>query len=389
MKLALNIIFLSLVFSLSACQTPPKVAAKSAQDAQETPPQVTKPSQPAQATDTKSLQIFTTDEIKVFTRNYDQEVWRSVVEQAAAWDRNSFSPDMQVMLAIAEVKSASVNDDEKVVMLIALRKRFPDSLAVLYAVSRAIRFTNRVTADEGLKLVAAGPAANTRLDKQVRAYALLTNADKPAFKEGMLQILKLYEDGDRAPWTLYFYGAGLALLEQYAEAVPLLKLAITIKPDHMDSHIALTSALNDLGLYQESMSFNKAALKLESRDSDRIQLLNNLGASHMDLQQWRDAEVVLTESIQRSAGFIMGRINLAETQMQLGKRDEAILNAQKVVTSAPTFSYGWAVMAWCYEKMGQTKQRDAALAKLRALEPDEAAKLIKVRFNMNRYRHDK
>lgn len=119
-----------------------------------------------------------------------------------------------------------------------------------------------------------------------------------------------------------------------ARAVEQYRLAVAIKPDHVEALNRLGIVLDRLGRFKEA---DKAFRDAIAAAPDQAYLHNNLAFSCIMQLNWREAEIVLTKALELKPDFARARVNLAMALAQQERFDEALTQFQTVLPAEDAY----------------------------------------------------
>lgn len=118
------------------------------------------------------------------------------------------------------------------------------------------------------------------------------------------------------------FAAGVQLLEDddFAGAERALRQALTLRPDHAQTHYKLANACKEQAKLAEAEQHYLAALALDPRHAEAH---NNLGAALQLMQREQEAEASYRSAIAANPGLSQPYLNLGRLLQQLGRPGEA------------------------------------------------------------------
>lgn len=231
--------------------------------------------------------------------------------------------------------------------------------------SRLMAALNRFTGN--LAVEAPNPMAH----KYGRAYDHLIAADALRYREELDAALGEYQQAIalRQDFAEAHIGAGKCLRRkgEFQRAVAAFKRALSQNGFNKDVHLDIGKCYNDLGLVKQAIAHYERAVKIDpafleakfglalivelqgdtayatrlyhdiiALDEEFLPAYNNLGSIHLRLCAYDEARRVFEDLVERSPEFGRGHLGLALTLDRMGRKREALLSYQRVLTLKPT-----------------------------------------------------
>jgi tetratricopeptide (TPR) repeat protein len=197
-------------------------------------------------------------------------------------------------------------------------------------------------------------------DRFTWAMALVNLGDANSARE---QLMRLSGSHPERPLYLYW----LARIDYdgrlYAEAVAKLKRVIGLDPGSARAYDSLGLALDMLGQSEEAReTFLKAAELNRKLPEPSAWPPHDLGALLLRLQQLKEAENALRESLRYDPKFAMAHYHLGRALEAEGQDSEAMDEYRAATASVPVVAEAFYSLGLLYRRHGRGPEAEAAFA---------------------------
>jgi tetratricopeptide (TPR) repeat protein len=195
-------------------------------------------------------------------------------------------------------------------------------------------------------------------DRFTWAMALVNVGDTKGARE---QLTRLSDNHPDAPLYLYWLGRMDYDQRLYEEAVEKFKHVIRLDPDSARAYDNLGLALDMLGQTDPAReAFVKAVDLNRKLPQPSAWPPHDLGALLLRLQQLKEAEAALRESLRYDARFSMAHYHLGRVLDAEGRDDEAIAEYRLATSLDPVVVEAFYSLGLVYRRHDRTADADAA-----------------------------
>jgi tetratricopeptide (TPR) repeat protein len=269
-------------------------------------------------------------------------------------------PALQDDLAVAYSSSGDIS--EAVKLLTELVRQDPKSadrharLAIAYTQESQFR----QAADEFREALKLDPANDVTRLSYVKTLIILAE-----FRTAFPEIENYYHRKSRDFDALYLMGMVDRGLGRYAAAEPLLREAVTLKPDHSDAQYNLGFVLAKLGKPQEAQAHLEKALQLNPASSEaRFQLaavLRTLGQEEKAREELQKFQEKKQESVKENVAGT--RVNQANQYFESGDYQRAADYYREALAHDPGNARTYYDLALALDHLGKIAEERSALNK--------------------------
>lgn len=173
-----------------------------------------------------------------------------------------------------------------------------------------------------IAMVAAAGCASDHDGEMGRVDQRSGRAGSSAVKPGVIQPMpdEILPDTHVAAGRLHeTQGRLTRAVEQY-------RLAIEVKPTHVEAHNRLGIVLDKLGRFAEADASFKRAIELAP---EAAHLYNNLGFSYVMQGRWPEAEAQFTRALELQPDFVRAQVNLGVALGQQDRFEESLAQFER------------------------------------------------------------
>lgn len=194
-------------------------------------------------------------------------------------------------------------------------------------------------------------------------------------------------DPEAEPQADHAFRAGVAcsLNGDHAGAAAQYRIAITLRPDHVDACLNLGTALLALGQPEGGLAFYRKAIEHAPANA---MAYGNLGKALHDLGRFDEAIEALERAIALNPENGINDINLSATLMERQRWEEARAAAERAVARLPTAAIAYCNLGKCLINLGLFERAadiaDRAVA-LQSMDPVIQATLGGIRVELGQW----
>ena len=163
--------------------------------------------------------------------------------------------------------------------------------------------------------------------------------------------------------SIFLLGTLSAQIQEFQNAIKLLKQAIKIKPEFIAAHNNLGNVYQELGKYQEAMSCYQEAIELNPKYAEAHY---NLGFVNQELGKNQEAVSCYQRAIELNPESAESQYNLGIVYQELGKYQEAASAYQKAIQIDFKYIKAHNNLGLVYKELG--KYQEAVSCYQRAIE---------------------
>lgn len=157
--------------------------------------------------------------------------------------------------------------------------------------------------------------------------------------ESNRQLRRMEELLPDAYYIEFYLGKNLLLLGQYGEALEHFKKALTLNPEEEDLpyiYSFMGDCLKDMEQYEEAINVLRKGSEL---DDERPDIHNLLGFCHFKLEDYETAVAHFSRTVELNPASAIDYANLGVNYRRLDNKEEAIKNFQLALTLDPTIEF--------------------------------------------------
>ncbi len=161
-------------------------------------------------------------------------------------------------------------------------------------------------------------------------------------------------------------------VNEYDEALRLLKLAVQLDKESVGTTGLLGRTLTRLGYYAEAIQFLTRAIEGTKIAANKRILLTNRGVSQLMLGQFGRALDDFSECLKLSPNSTMSLRFRALTWLYLGRPENGLQDINAALKTKPKYLCGHATKAIILYELGQVESAEKELEKCEKLLPEDA-----------------
>jgi tetratricopeptide (TPR) repeat protein len=221
-------------------------------------------------------------------------------------------------------------------------------------------------------------SAQSKVDFYNKAIELY---DKEDYKNAMTQIdLALKQDPDNTDYLLV-KGNVYQHLEKYQSAFDAYTKIPQLSPDDVSALNQRGLLLNKIQEFQSAIKDFNQALSLKNKDSFKLSLYINRGATKINLRDFQGAYDDFTSAYKIDSLDIGTLNNLASVCDEVGKGDKTLEYLYKIIKIDSTFIGAYGNIGFKYQEMGDYKTAIQFFDKVHSLAPEEPLAFSNRAFN--------